>query len=730
MMNSKIQEQTGKTFSVHPALIYSIITKQASGLHKALLELAMNSVDAGATSIKITLDNNGFTFLDNGKGFKDIDEITSCFETFGTPHEHDGDAEYGRYRLGRAQIMCYCKTNWHTKHICMDVDLKKELDQDDQEIPLGYTLSSTPEFIDGCKITGVFYEPRNVGDVNDLDSTSIYADPNSIKQVIPAFSKMVKYLPVPVEINGVVVNKVLSEQAVLDKNDEAIFLLNQTIYPSIDNENTHGVVNVYNKGVYAYQIKSKYFSGDAVSIPAIDLNIARNAAKTTCHVAKSISRKVSQLDQKIDLNYMKTKRSDSSNLDVDVGNFVLEFWKGILGFKSINWLEFGDAISQKIFIQGNDTKISFEDIFKQLIQRKKKIDQSIRKIEPQLYYYDFADFNDVVNNQRDKICLKYGLLTAKIFPQIGFLKKVNHQVFFPTAMLSAWEFKVRQKRNHQHWILGIDKTVDIINCISTSFKGLQDNEDVGIIYSLLLQHLLKVYTIYQRLNDPQSTYYLNGLTPENILSFEKLDFINTFFSQPILPVSKINVSEFEDEYKPKKATLTPYEKIIADSLNVVARYYGLRYIPKVCFKFIDDDNSNKFGMMSDLKVEILVNDDGENGVAAWTNGVDLIVFEDKYFKACVATGDFDSLIFVLFHELSHNDNSADTLTHGASFYFVFLMTFVNNYQWIVSRFHEEITRRIMKKLDSKNDIESLAIPEKVLVTLFQRQVDKLLSYTE
>ena len=48
-MNSKIQEQTGKTFSVHPALIYSIITKQASGLHKALLELAMNSVDAGAT---------------------------------------------------------------------------------------------------------------------------------------------------------------------------------------------------------------------------------------------------------------------------------------------------------------------------------------------------------------------------------------------------------------------------------------------------------------------------------------------------------------------------------------------------------------------------------------------------------------------------------------------------------------------------------------------------------
>lgn len=85
---------TKKEFGVHPAIIYSIIAKQASGLPKAMLELAMNSVDANATKIDITIDQNGFTFADNGKGFKDAEEVESYFGTFGTPHE-ESDAVYG-----------------------------------------------------------------------------------------------------------------------------------------------------------------------------------------------------------------------------------------------------------------------------------------------------------------------------------------------------------------------------------------------------------------------------------------------------------------------------------------------------------------------------------------------------------------------------------------------------------------------------------------------------------
>lgn len=729
-MNSKIQTQTGKTFSVHPALIYSIISKQASGLPKALLELAMNSVDAGATKIIVTLDSKGFIFSDNGKGFEDIDQITSCFETFGTPHE-DGDAEYGRYRLGRAQIMCYCETHWHTKNICMDVDLKKELTQNDQEIPLGYTLSSSPEYFDGCKITAKFYEERFVGSVDELDANANDLDPSSNRNVISAFSKMVKYLPIPVEINGVVVNKVLDEQPVLDRNDEAVFVINQTFFPSMDYSNKHGIINVFNKGVYAYQIKSKYFSGDVVSSSTIDLNMARNAAKTTCKVAKSIAKKINQLDQKIELDYMKSKRSNSSDIIVDVGNFVNDFWKGILGFKNISLTDFKTAMTQKIFIQGNDTKISFEDVFRQLLQRKKKIDQSVVPIEPQLYFYDFNDFEGVFCNYRDKMCVKYGLITAKIFPEKDFLSKINHHVFVPTGMLQEFEINAKKRSNSHHWLSSVDSALDALNSIQTNFSNItiSNDTDTGVMYSMLLSHLLNLYIAFKGLENIQCVYGMYNGDIDRLLAFDNLNVVNQFLVSPMLPVTLINVAVLKDEATPKKAKLNHFEKIVAESLSIVTRYAGLRHIPETCFRFVEGTRDSVVNR-KDIKVEILVNEDNERNILAWTNGVDLVVFEEQFFKACVAKGDFDSLIFVLFHELSHNDNSSETLTHGASFYFVFLNLFMANFQWIAESFHEEITRRIFRKIKTKRDIEELAIPEPILESILQRQVDKLLAYTE
>lgn len=729
-MNSKIQSQTGKTFSVHPALIYSIISRQASGLPKALLELAMNSVDAGATRITISLDSKGFIFSDNGKGFKDLDQITSCFETFGTPHE-DGDAEYGRYRLGRAQIMCYCETHWHTKNICMNVDLKKELTQDDQEIPLGYTLSSSPEYFDGCKITGKFYEDRFVGSVGELDENDNDLDPSSNRNVISAFSKMVKYLPIPVEINGIVVNKVLGEQPVLDRNDEAVFIINQTFFPSMDYSNKHGIINVFNKGVYAYQIRSKYFSGDVVSNSAIDLNMARNAAKTTCTVAKSISKKINQLDQKIDLDFMKSKRSNSSDINIDVVNFVNDFWKGILGFKSITLTEFKNAMSQKIFIQGNDTKISFEDVFRQLLQRRKKIDQSVQPIEPQLYYYDFDDFEGVFCNHRDKMCVKYGLITAKIFPEKDFLKKINHQVFVPSGILQEFELQAKKRSKVPYWLNSVESALDALNSIQTNFSDTltTDDAEIGVMYTMLLSHLLNLYIAFKALENPQCIYGMYSGDVDRLLAFDNLSVISQFFTTPILPVTRINVAVLKDEATPKKAKLNHFEKIVADSLSIVTRYAGLRHVPETCFKFVEG-TEQKAIHRNDMKVEILINEDNEKNILAWTNGIDLVVFEEKFFKACVAKGDFDSLVFVLFHELSHNENSSETLTHGASFYFVFINLFMKNFQWIAESFHEEITRRILRKIKTKRDIEELAIPEPILESILQRQVDKLLAYTE
>ena len=46
-----------RKFRMHPDLLFSVIKAQAGTLAKALMELVMNSVDAGASRIEIMMDD-------------------------------------------------------------------------------------------------------------------------------------------------------------------------------------------------------------------------------------------------------------------------------------------------------------------------------------------------------------------------------------------------------------------------------------------------------------------------------------------------------------------------------------------------------------------------------------------------------------------------------------------------------------------------------------------------
>ncbi len=72
-----------RKFSMHPDLLYSVIKNQAGSIGKAILELVMNSIDAGATRVDITLDRRTVKVADDGKGFTSRQEIDEFFETFG-----------------------------------------------------------------------------------------------------------------------------------------------------------------------------------------------------------------------------------------------------------------------------------------------------------------------------------------------------------------------------------------------------------------------------------------------------------------------------------------------------------------------------------------------------------------------------------------------------------------------------------------------------------------------
>ena len=142
-MSKKIHD-----FKIDKNILYSIISKQAGTIQKAFLELTMNSIDAGASEIRMEFDGENFSFSDNGKGFESEEEIHKFFGTFGTPHQ-EGDATYGKFRMGRGQIMAFSHNVWKSNTFYMDVDIKNR--------GINYIFESNQEKIEGCLITGELY---------------------------------------------------------------------------------------------------------------------------------------------------------------------------------------------------------------------------------------------------------------------------------------------------------------------------------------------------------------------------------------------------------------------------------------------------------------------------------------------------------------------------------------------------------------------------------------------
>ncbi|RML91267.1 DNA mismatch repair protein MutL, partial [Pseudomonas savastanoi pv. glycinea] len=55
-------------FELDPEIIHHIIYSQAGSIGKAVIELVMNSVDADATALRLTMTKEGFHCADDGRG--------------------------------------------------------------------------------------------------------------------------------------------------------------------------------------------------------------------------------------------------------------------------------------------------------------------------------------------------------------------------------------------------------------------------------------------------------------------------------------------------------------------------------------------------------------------------------------------------------------------------------------------------------------------------------------
>ena len=83
--HNRMAAMTLINFKLHPSFIHSAIKDQASGIDKAIAELVMNSLDAGASRVDIHVneidEKYHFTIKDNGKGFTQ-ETIENYFEIF------------------------------------------------------------------------------------------------------------------------------------------------------------------------------------------------------------------------------------------------------------------------------------------------------------------------------------------------------------------------------------------------------------------------------------------------------------------------------------------------------------------------------------------------------------------------------------------------------------------------------------------------------------------------
>jgi hypothetical protein len=246
-------------FTMDPNLLVSVIKSQAGTLTKAISEGVMNSIDAGATRVDVTITDNSFIIEDNGRGFASEVEIKNWFGRFGTPHE-EGDATYGRFRMGRGQMMAFAATTWESGPFQMVVDIEKS--------GLNYELQTLSQPVKGCRIVGSLYQPLS---------------PWKLQDTFTELRKAVAYTPKPVYVNGELFG------APADRLKTWTFETDEAYFKLVPNSSE---MQVYNQGVFVEDmgVYRTGMGGVIVSKKPLEVNFARNSVlEEKCSLWKTIS---------------------------------------------------------------------------------------------------------------------------------------------------------------------------------------------------------------------------------------------------------------------------------------------------------------------------------------------------------------------------------------------------------------------------------------------------------
>lgn len=231
-------------FEVHPNIINDLIQSQNGTVATGIRELVLNSIDALSLSAQIMIGTTDFVVEDQGRGFASKEEVTNYFKTFGSPHE-EGDATYGRCRIGRGQIMSLARVTWTSHQFSMSVDVKKD------GMAFNFKEFQVSQF-DGCRVCGTFYE-----ELSPYDLRCIQED----------LGQHVRYAPCRVTLNGQLLNA--------DPGVEHWNIQDGEV--RIRWGNAHGI-QIYSKGIFVKRLPPYQYGFSAVVFTKenLVLNMARN----------------------------------------------------------------------------------------------------------------------------------------------------------------------------------------------------------------------------------------------------------------------------------------------------------------------------------------------------------------------------------------------------------------------------------------------------------------------
>lgn len=239
-----------RLFKMHQNLLMDVIKRQAGSIEKAWLEAIMNSIDAGAKHIDITITEDSTTIKDDGRGMG-RDEVLKYFEVFGQPQEEK--KTFGEFRMGRGQLFAHGVNTWRTNGLKMVVDVERH--------GLEYLLDECSDHYAGCEIVVEHYQK--------LEQPNLKA---------ATLREWTMYVSAKVTVNG--------EQIESEYKSKTYESENAKYYIQVG----EGELILYNQGVRVMRLSQFGIRGAVVSKKPLKVNFARNEAMDSCPVWQSIKK--------------------------------------------------------------------------------------------------------------------------------------------------------------------------------------------------------------------------------------------------------------------------------------------------------------------------------------------------------------------------------------------------------------------------------------------------------